>query len=1244
MKKLYLLSVLLLTSVGMWAQSFEVDGIQYSVKSATDLTVNVTGFNSNYEGDLVLNGSVVYNDATYQVVSIGNYALQRCSSLTSVGDLSACTSIGAHAFLECSNLTSVGNLSVCTAIGVRAFQGCSSLTSVDLSACTTIEACALLGCSKLTSVDLSACTTIGSETFKECSSLTSVGDLSACTAIGDYAFLGCSSLTSVGDLSACTSIGNSAFYNCSSLTSVGDLSACTSIGDNAFQNCSSLASVGDLSSCMSIGGHAFRDCSSLTSVGDLSSCTSIGIWAFQNCSSLTSVGDLSSCTSIGDIAFRDCSSLASVGDLSACTSIGSSAFSGCSNLTSVELSSCTSIGINAFYGCSSLASVGNLSSCTSIGGSAFRDCSSLASVGDLSSCMSIGDNAFNGCSNLTSVGDLSACTSIGYGAFNGMAACPYITITSPTIPTITSSIANMSIILVPQDLIDDYRSADGWKDLTYVLPIGTQTEYDVTISANETSSALHAAIGENNLQGVTKLKITGSFNSYDVMIIRNKMINLHQLDLTDANVVANDYEYYSGCHSEDNIIGNNMFRELKLISVKLPMTITKIGNGAFEGCTLLKEVMIHEGLKELGQYAFNGCNSLADISLPDGMEEIGSNAFVGCPIKEITIPEGIKRLRTYTFGWINPCSLERIHLPSTLEVMEGSCFTYGGYSNNLTELILPTGLKRIEGTLGNNNKATTVHIPPMMEYIADGAFSGWSAVKDYYVYVVDPISVNMNTFANYTTATLHVPTQSYYNYYWNTQWSQFANLVEFNEPYERFYLNNDFTLAEDKRFDGVPSADFKKNSGFIVEGNASQTLNEVHVMSDGTDAASIIDAGNININKLCYDITISANKWYFFSFPFRVKCSDIVAPGYYALRYYDGEERAANGSGGWKDYTGEYLEPGVGYIIQCNTAGTLSIPVSNPAFNGQDKETELTMHYAENSQHASWNFIGNPCNSYYNIDDCGYDAPLTIWNGSGYDAYRPGDDEYLLHPFQAFFTQKPEDSSRLQFESESRCTYQQGQKQQSNAKAARMMKGINPKRLFINLTISDGTNSDRTRVVFNDAKADAYELGTDAAKFLTNSIPQIYSTDGTNVRYAINERKQGEVKLGFNAPKAGTYTIAAVRMDIPMKLRDLETGTVVSLTDKDYSFESKAGTFDDRFMLEIDNSATGIAQLNKETGASVISAGNGLYVSGLNGTYATIYNTSGAIVAQNVGNGFMPLATGIYIVKVNGKSAKVGVR
>ena len=1044
MKKIYLLFVLLLTSVGIWAQNFEVDGIQYSVKSATNLTVNVIGYNSSYEGDLVINGTVFYDGSEYKI--------------------------------ECIN----------------------GATSYDYTA-----------------------------PFYNCSKLKRIGDLPYCKIIGRYALSGCQNLTSVGDLSACTSIQYAAFQNCGSLTSVGDLSSCPSIGKYAFQKCGSLTSVGDLSSCTTIEQSAFIGCFSLTNI------------------------DLSACTSIEDAAFKDCCSLTSV--------------------------------------------------------------------------------------------NLNSCTSIGKDAFNGMSSCLYIIITSPTIPTITGSITDASVILVPEEMIADYRSADVWKDLTNVLPIGTQTEYDVTISAQDASSALHSAIGENNLQNVAKLKITGSFNSYDVMIMRNKMLNLHQLDLTDANVVANDYEYYSGCHSEDNIIGKNMFCELKLTSVKLPNNIIKIGESAFNGCTSLNEVDINEGLKVLGLNAFNGCNNLIEISLPQGMEDIGGGAFAGCHIKEITIPEGITILRRNTFGNGNS-SLERIHLPSTLEVMEGGCFANQNLSSNLTELILPTGLKRIGGSLSKNSVATTVHIPPMMEYIADDAFSGWTAVKDYYVYVVDPISINMNTFANYTTATLHVPTQSYYNYYWNTQWSQFTNLVEFDEPYERFYLNNDFTLAEDKRFDGVPSADFKKNSGFIVEGNVSQALNEVHVMSDGTDAASIIDDGNISVNKLCYDITISANKWYFFSFPFRVKCSDIVAPGFYALRYYDGEERAANGSGGWKDYTGEYLEPGVGYIIQCNTAGTLSIPVSNPVFNGQDKDTELTMHYAENSQHASWNFIGNPCNSYYNIDDCGYDAPLTIWNGSGYDAYRPGDDEYLLHPFQAFFTQKPEDSSLLQFESDSRCTYQQGQKQQSNAKAARMMKGINPKRLFINLTISDGTNSDRTRVVFNDAKADAYELGTDAAKFLTNSIPQIYSTDGTNVRYAINERNQGEVKLGFNAPKAGTYTIAAVRMDMPMKLRDLETGTVVSLTDKDYTFESKAGTFDDRFMLEIDNSATGIAQLNKETGASVISAGNGLYVSGLNGTQATIYNTSGAIVAQNVGNGFTPLATGIYIVKVNGKSAKVGVR
>ena len=58
---------------------------------------------------------------------LGYYAFAGCASLTSVGDLSACTSIGYTAFRVCTSLTSVGDLSACTSIGASAFNGCYHL-------------------------------------------------------------------------------------------------------------------------------------------------------------------------------------------------------------------------------------------------------------------------------------------------------------------------------------------------------------------------------------------------------------------------------------------------------------------------------------------------------------------------------------------------------------------------------------------------------------------------------------------------------------------------------------------------------------------------------------------------------------------------------------------------------------------------------------------------------------------------------------------------------------------------------------------------------------------------------------------------------------------------------------------------------------------------------------------------------------------------------------------------------------
>jgi len=131
--------------------------------------------------------------------SIGDYAFNRCSGLTSIDISDGVTSIGNSAFYGCSGLTSISIPNSVTSIGTGAFNGCSSLTSCTIG---------------------SGVTSIGQNVFYRCSGLTSCTIGSGVTTIGTSAFYGCSGLTSIVIPNSVTSIGSSAFRNCSGLTSI----------------------------------------------------------------------------------------------------------------------------------------------------------------------------------------------------------------------------------------------------------------------------------------------------------------------------------------------------------------------------------------------------------------------------------------------------------------------------------------------------------------------------------------------------------------------------------------------------------------------------------------------------------------------------------------------------------------------------------------------------------------------------------------------------------------------------------------------------------------------------------------------------------------------------------------------------------------------------------------------------------------------------------------------------------------
>ncbi|MCI7406822.1 MAG: leucine-rich repeat protein [Bacteroidales bacterium] len=234
-----------------FSYTYQGNTLYYNITS--DNTVEVTYYssdnyfqNNNYvSGDVVIPSSVTNNGTTYSVTSIGEWAFEGCSGLTSVTIPNSVISIGEFAFYECSSLTSVTIPNSVTSIGYDAFSGCSGLTSVTIgNGVTSIGSGAFASCSGLTSVTIpNSVTSIGNSAFRNCSGLTSVTIGNSVTSIGDYAFQSCSSLTSVTIPNSVTSIGEFAFSYCSSLTSVTIPNSVTSIADYAFAWCSSLTSI-----------------------------------------------------------------------------------------------------------------------------------------------------------------------------------------------------------------------------------------------------------------------------------------------------------------------------------------------------------------------------------------------------------------------------------------------------------------------------------------------------------------------------------------------------------------------------------------------------------------------------------------------------------------------------------------------------------------------------------------------------------------------------------------------------------------------------------------------------------------------------------------------------------------------------------------------------------------------------------------------------------------------------------------
>ena len=343
--------------------------------------------------------------------------------------------------------------------------------------------------------------------------------------IGEYAFCGSNVITiSIYTLGneRTLSIDNFAFCNCPRLNRVYcPERKLTQLGIGAFLCCPNLDSFEydeDSSQLARIGNLAFACCSSLEDFYIPFSVTEIGEGAFLY-SGLTRITIPGNVKKLEQFAFAECYDLHQAYLYTGLDSIGDYAFLKCESLSSVNLpKTVSSIGDYAFACCRSMKTAVLPSGITTIGNHAFAGCYELSGINIPNSVKTIGERAFSGAKlimytwvpseydsylrigymeesfsdYLGSMRDITigrSVTEIDCGAFNGQIP-ESITCMAPTPPTLkpynnyaydefTYIAYDSTMLYVPRVLVNDYKTAYGWKKFKNIVGIETLGNGDV---------------------------------------------------------------------------------------------------------------------------------------------------------------------------------------------------------------------------------------------------------------------------------------------------------------------------------------------------------------------------------------------------------------------------------------------------------------------------------------------------------------------------------------------------------------------------------------------------------------------------------------------------------------------------------------------------------------------------------------------------------------------------------------------
>lgn len=328
--------------------------------------------------------------------------------------------------------------------------------------------------------------------------------------------------------------------------------------------------------------------------------------------------------------------------------------------------------------------------------------------------------------------------------------------------------------------------------------------------------------GGYDLPNLRKIKIENLKNWCNIDITWKITDHLFSLELNGANIeqlkIPDDVEQ----------INEYAFNYTDIERLIVPKNINEIPREAFLGCSNMEYAELNS--KKIGYRAFEGCSKLAEVYIKDQIKETEYSSFIGCTslkkvriddiaswcninfksedsnplfyakslaigtndIKDLQIPEGIKRINPYSF--ING-DFEHINIPNSVDSIKGCAFA--GCSN-IKEIKFPNKLSYIGyGAFEDCVNLANIVITPNIKEIREKAFKNCTSIKGSIVIPQAVAFIEGEAFANtglkyvYLFAKLESDIISYKTFPENS-------IIYVPEKYAQYYGNNNYIYNLDK--------------------------------------------------------------------------------------------------------------------------------------------------------------------------------------------------------------------------------------------------------------------------------------------------------------------------------------------------------------------------------------------------------------------------------------------------------------